>query len=88
MKKKRFTEEQIAYAMRQHEAGTTAAEICRKMGVSTATFYQWKKKFSGLGVSELREMRVLRDENAQLKKLVADLSLDKHMLQEVIAKKL
>jgi len=88
MKKNRFTEEQIAYALRQHEGGTKVADICRKLGISHASFYAWKKKYGGLGISEVREMKQLRDENARLKKLVADLSLDKHMLQEVISKKL
>ena len=87
MKRKRYTEEQIIYALRQAEAGVTATEICRTMGVSEQTFYTWKKKYKGLGVSELRELGQLRDENRRLKKLVADLSLDKHILQEVLSKK-
>ncbi len=85
--KKRFTEEQIAYALRQNEAGTPAAEICRKMGVSENAFYRWKRKFAGMGVTELRKLKQLDQENRQLKKLVADLSLDKHILQEVLSKK-
>ncbi len=89
MKKSRFTEEQIAHALRQAESGSsTAIEICRKMGVSEQTFYRWKKIYAGLGITELRKLRQLEDENRKLKRLVADLSLDKHMLQEVIAKKL
>ena len=88
MKKTRFTEEQIASAMRQVEAGTPATEICRKLGVSEQTFYRWKKKYAGMGVSELRRLRQLEEENRTLKQLVADLSLDKHMLQDVIRKKL
>lgn len=88
MKKSRFTEEQIAYALRQADTGTSVGEVCRKIGVSEATFYNWKKKYGGLGVSELRRLKQLEEENRQLKKLVADLSLDKQMLQEVIAKKL
>lgn len=88
MKKSRFTEEQIAYALRQAETGTKVAEVCRKMGVAEATFYNWKKRYGGLGVSELRRLKQLEEENRQLKKLVADLSLDKQMLQDVIAKKL
>lgn len=88
MKKSRFTEEQIAFALKQAELGTAVAEICRKIGVSEATFYLWKKKFGGLGPSELRRLRQLEEENRKLKQLVADLSLDKAMLQEVVAKKL
>lgn len=88
MKKSRFTEEQIAYALKQAELGTAVAEICRKMGVSEATFYNWKKKYGGLGPSELKRLRQLEEENRKLKQLVADLSLDKAMLQEVVAKKL
>jgi putative transposase len=88
MRKSRFTEQQIAFALKQAETGTKISEVCRKMGVAEATFYNWKKKYSGLGVSELRRLKQLEEENRQLKKLVADLSLDKHMLQDVIAKKL
>lgn len=88
MRKSRFTEQQIAFALRQAETGTKVSEVCRKIGVAEATFYNWKKKYSGLGVSELRRLKQLEEENRQLKKLVADLSLDKHMLQDVIAKKL
>ncbi|QND86613.1 Transposase [Chromobacterium vaccinii] len=88
MKKSKFTEEQIAFALRQAESGTTVAEVCRKMGVSEATFYNWKKKYGGLGVSELRRLKQLEEENARLKRMVADLSLDKQILQEVIQKKL
>ena len=88
MKKSRFTEEQIAYALKQAELGTAVGEICRKMGVSEATFYNWKKKYGGLGPSELKRLRQLEEENLKIKQLVADLSLDKAMLQEVVAKKL
>lgn len=88
MKKSRFTEEQIAYALKQAELGTGVPEICRKMGIAEATFYNWKKKYGGLGPSELKRLRVLEEENRKLKQLVADLSLDKAMLQEVVAKKL
>jgi putative transposase len=88
MKKSRFTEEQIAYALRQGEAGTPVADVCRGLGLSEATFYVWKKKYASLGVSELRKLRQLEAENARLKGLVADLTLDKHILQEVLAKKL
>jgi len=88
MKTTKFTEEQIAFALRQSETGTKVAEVCRKMGISEATFYNWKKKYGGLGVSELRRLKQLEEENRQLKKLVADLSLDKQMLQDVLRKKL
>jgi putative transposase len=88
MKGSRYTEEQIAFALRQAESGVPAAEVCRKMGVSENTFYAWKKKFAGLGVSELRRLRQLEEENRKLKQLVADLSLDKAMLQDVLSKKL
>ena len=88
MKKSRFSEEQIAFALRQSESGTAIEEITRKLGVSEQTFYRWKKKFAGLGVSELRRLRLLEEENRKLKQLVADLSLDKAMLQDVLSKKL
>lgn len=88
MKKNRFSEEQIAYILRQSEGGTPAIEVCRQHGISEQTFYRWKKKYAGLGVSELRRLRQLEEENSKLKQLVADLSLDKAMLQEVITKKL
>jgi len=87
MRKSRFTEEQIAYAMRQVEQGTPAAELCRKMGISEQTFYAWKKKYAGMGLTELKRVKQLEDENRRLKGLVADLTLDKHMLQEVLRKK-
>ncbi len=87
MKKSRFSDEQIAHALRQAEAGTPVAEIVRKLGVSEATFYAWKKRFGAMGTAEIRELRQLREENAKLKRLVADLSLDKTMLQDVISKK-
>jgi putative transposase len=86
--KKGHTEEQVMRALRQAEGGTRVAEICREHGVSEATFYVWKKKFSGLALNELRELRQLREENAKLKRLVADLSLDRHILQEIVQKKL
>jgi putative transposase len=88
MKKSQFTEEQITYALRQVEAGMLVADVCRKLGVSEQTFYRWKKKYAGMGVSELRRLRQVEEENRRLKQLVADLTLDKHMLQEVIRKKL
>jgi len=85
--KKRYTDQQIAYALREAESGVSVTEICRKMGISDATFYNWKKKFGSMGVSEIRRLKALEEENRQLKKLVADLSLDKHMLQDVLSKK-
>jgi putative transposase len=87
LKKSRFSDEQIAHALRQAEAGTPVAEIVRKLGVSEATFYAWKKKFGNMGTAEIRELRQLREENARLKRVVADLTLDKTMLQDVISKK-
>ncbi|WP_413727629.1 IS3 family transposase [Sodalis sp. RH19] len=87
MKKSKFTEEQIAFALKQAEGGTRVAEVCRTMGISEATFFNWKKKFSGMGVAELRRLRQLEDENQRLKRLVADLSLDKEMLQDVLKTK-
>jgi putative transposase len=88
MKRTRFTEEQIAFALRHAETGTPVSEIIRKMGVSEPTFYRWKKKYAGMGVAELRRHKQLEEENRQLRRLVADLSLDKHMLQDVLSKKL
>jgi putative transposase len=88
MRKSTFTEEQIAYALRETESGTSVLEVCRKLGVSEQTFYRWKRKFAGMGIAELRRLRQLEEENRRLKQLVADLTLDRHMLQEVIRKKL
>ncbi len=88
MSKKGHTEEQILRALRQAESGTRVADICREHGVSEATYYVWKKKYAGLGLEELRELRQLREENGKLKRLVADLSLDRHVLQEIVRKKL
>lgn len=88
MKRSKFTEQQIAYALKQAELGTPVEEVCRKMGISDATFYNWKKKYGGLGPSEVRRLKQLEEENTKLKKLVADLSLDKAMLQHVLSKKL
>ncbi|EGI16363.1 isrso12-transposase orfa protein [Escherichia coli M605] len=87
MNKTRYTEEQIAFALKQAETGPRVEEVCRKMGVSEATFYNWKKKFGGMGVIELRRLRQLEDENQRLRRLVADFSLDTEMLQDVIRKK-
>ena len=87
MKRSRFTEEQITFALRQHDAGTAVEDICRQLGISQATFYVWKKKYAHMGVSELRELRLLRDENARLKRLVADLTLDKQILSDVVKKR-
>jgi len=86
VRKSRFSEEQIAMALRQAEAGTPVAEICRKLEVTETTFYRWRKKYGGLGVSELRELKQLKEENRKLKQLVADLSLDKSILQEALRK--
>ena len=87
MKRKRYSDEQIAFALRQADSGTAVEEICRKLGVSEATFYRWKKQFAGMGVVEIRRLKQLEEENAKLKRLVADLSLDKTMLQDVLRKK-
>jgi len=88
MKKSRFTDEQITYALRQVESGTPPADVCRQLGCSEASFYIWKKRYGGLGLTEVRELRQLREENGRLKRLVADLTLDKHILAEVVRKKL
>ena len=82
------TEEQILAALRHVEGGTTVVEVCRQVGITEQTFYTWKRQYAGLGLSELRELRQLREENTKLKRLVADLSLDRHMLQEIVRKKL
>ncbi len=88
MGKRGHTEEEILRVLREAESGDTVVGICRKHGISQQTFYLWKKKYAGLGLNELRELRQLRGENAKLKRLVADLSLDRHILQEIVAKKL
>ncbi len=88
MTRKRFTEEQIAFALRQVEGGIPVKEVCRKLQISEQTFYRWKKKFGGLGVPEVRRMKQLEDEVRRLKQLVADLSLDKAMLQDALGKRL
>ncbi len=88
MPRKRYTEEQIVYALRQVESGVSLTDLTRKMGVTSATFYRWKKQYGGMGISEVRRLKTLEQENDRLKLLVADLTLDKHMLQEVIKKKI
>jgi len=87
MKKSKFTEEQISFALKQAETGTPVKEVIRKMGITEQTFYRWKKKYGGMLPSDLRKLRQLEEENRQLKKLVANLSLDKQMLQDVLSKK-
>jgi putative transposase len=86
MKTSKFSEAQVAYALRQAESGTAVADVCRQLGVSEATFYVWKKKYAHLGVSEMRRLRQLEEENTRLKRVVADLTLDKHMLAEALRK--
>jgi putative transposase len=88
VKRSRYSEEQIAFALRQAESGTPVNEGCRKMGVTEQSFYRWKRKYAGMGVAELRRLKLLEDENRRLKQLVADLALDKEMLQDVLRKKL
>jgi putative transposase len=88
MKKSRFTDQQIAFALQQTEGGTPVEEVCRKMGISQATFFRWKKVYGGLMPSEVRKLKQLEEENRRLRKLVADLTLDKEMLSEVIKKKI
>ena len=88
MKASKFTESQIAFVLRQGDEGTGVAEICRKAGISQATYFNWKKKFGGLLPSEVKRLRQLEEENSRLKRIVADLSLDKEMLQDVIRRKL
>jgi len=87
MRKSRFSVEQIVYALKQAEMGVAVAEVCRKLGISEQTFYVWKKRYGGMGAVEARQVLQLKDENRRLKQLVADLTLDKQMLQEVLAKK-
>ena len=87
MRKSRFNDEQILFVLKQAEAGVPVEELLRKYNISQATFYRWRQKYGGLESSELRELKELRQENERLKKLVADLALDKQILQEVLAKK-
>ena len=87
MKKSKFTEQQILFALKQGDAGQPISDVCRQMGISEATYYVWKKRYANMGLLEVRELRQLRDENARLKRLVADLTLDRHVLQEVIKKR-
>ena len=86
MKQSKYSPEQVTFALRQAESGTPVPEICRKLGVSEQTFYRWKRRFAGMGIAEVRRLRVLEEENRKLKQLVADLSLDKQMLQDVLRK--
>ena len=88
MGKRVHSEEEILRVLREAESGDTVVEICRKHGISQQIFYLWKRKYAGLGLNELRELRQLREENTKLKRVVADLSLDRHVLQEIVAKKL
>jgi putative transposase len=88
MKRSKFSEAQVAFILRQAEEGTAIGEVCRKAGISEATFYAWRKKYAGLMPSEMKRLRQLEEENGKLKKIVADLSLDKVMLQDVISRKL
>jgi len=86
MKKTKFTEAQIVFALRQAENGVKVEEVCRKLGISDATFYNWKKKYGNLGVTELKKLKQLEEETSRLKQIVADLALDKQMLQDVLKK--
>lgn len=88
MKKTKFTEEQIAFVLKQAELGTPVEEVCRKIGISEQTFYRWKNKYGGMLPSDVKKLKQLEEENRKLKQLVADLSLDKAMLQDVLSKKL
>lgn len=88
MKRSKYSEAQIAFVLKQAKGGTTIGEVCRKTGISEATFYAWRKKYAGLMPSEMRRLRQLEEENGKLKRLVADLSLDKAMLQDVVSRKL
>ena len=88
MKKSRFSEQQIAFILKQADDGTSVEEVCRKAGISQQTYYRWRKEYGGLMPSEVRRLKQLEEENARLKRMVADLSLDKDMLQDVIRRKL
>ena len=88
MKRSKFTEAQSLFTLKRADAGQPVGDVCRQMGISEATFYVWKKRYGNLGLLEVRELRQLRDENARLKRLVADLTLDRHILQEVVKKKI
>jgi putative transposase len=88
MKRSRFSEEQITYALRLADSGTPVAEVCRQIGIAEATFYVWRKKYAHLGVGELRRLKMLEEENARLKRVVADLTLDRQIPQEVVKEKL
>jgi len=88
MKRSKFSEQQIAYILRQAEEGTPVEEVCRKADISQQTYYRWRRKYGGLMPSEMKRLKQLEEENQRLKRLVADLSLDKEMLQEVVRKKL
>ena len=87
MARKGLTEEQIGFALRQAESGTPVAEICRKLGIAEATFYRWKQRYAGMGVTEIRRLKQLEEENRRLKQVVADLTLDTAMLQDVVRQK-
>ncbi len=87
MKRKRFTEEQIIGILKEHEAGISVAELCRRHGVSDASIYKWKAKFGGMDVSEAKRLKALEDENAKLKRLLADAMLDNAALKDLLGKK-